>query len=119
MHEVVHDIDGQAGGFRPGRHRNADIAGAGTQDRNHPVEIGRQRIARRQFDPRHLAGIQSAEIMMAVGGKPADARAGRRQQAQFRPRQFAAADEQDGTGLQIEKHRKESHADTRVPNFWG
>ena len=48
--------------------------------------------------------------MIAVGRIPADPRAGRRQQAQFRARQIAGADEQHRAALQIEEHRQESHA---------
>ncbi len=56
------------------------------------------------------AASKPLEIMIAIGREPANARAGRRQQAQFRPRQLAGPDEQHGTGLQIEKHRQKSHA---------
>src|SRR5258708_29249701 len=47
---------------------------------------------------------------MAVGREPADMRTRRRQQAQFRPRQVACANEQHRTGSQVEKYRQESHA---------
>src|ERR1700674_4682472 len=53
--------------------------------------------------------------MMAIGREPANARARRCQQAQFRPRQVACSDEQHGTGLQIEKYRQESHATLASP----
>src|SRR5258705_1189793 len=53
--------------------------------------------------------------MMAVGGEPADLRTRRRQQAQFRPRQVACANEQHRTGSQVEKHRQESHARLASP----
>ena len=75
-----------------------------------PREIGRQRIALRKLDPRHIRGVEPAYIVMAVGGIPANARARRQQQAQFRPRQVAARHQQHWTGLQIEKYRQESHA---------
>ena len=35
MREVVHHIDGQADRLRARRHRNADVAGAGAEDRDH------------------------------------------------------------------------------------
>src|ERR1700730_6588316 len=47
--------------------------------------------------------------MIAVGCVPANARARRCQQAQFRPRQVTCSDQQHRTGSQIEKHRQESH----------
>jgi hypothetical protein len=115
MLQIVHHIDRQADRPGPRRHRHADIAGAGTQDRNDATKIGRQGIALRKLDPRHVGGIQSADIMIAIGRKPANPRARGRQQAQFRPHQVAGADKQHGTGLQIEKHRQESHAALAFP----
>src|SRR5437899_1424045 len=53
--------------------------------------------------------------MMAVGCVPANPRARRCQQAQFRPRQVACSDQQHGTGSQIEKYRQESHATLASP----
>ena len=119
MREVVHHIDGQADRLGPRRHRNADVAGARAQDRNDAGEIGRQRIAFGKLDPRRVRGIQAAHIMMAVGREPADARARRRQQAQFRPRQIAGADKQHRTGLQIEEIPAGIACDTRFPNLRG
>ena len=60
MREVVHHIDGQADRLRARRHRNADVAGAGAEDRDDAGEIGRQRIARGQFDPRRIGGSEAA-----------------------------------------------------------
>src|ERR1700694_1561933 len=53
--------------------------------------------------------------MMAVGRIPATPRARRCQEPQLRPRQIAGADQQHGTGLQIEKYRQESHATLASP----
>ena len=64
---------------------------------------------------RRIGGPETAQIMMAVGRVPANARPRGGQQAQFRPRQIARADEQDGTGLQIEKYRQELHATLAAP----
>src|ERR1700704_5286388 len=55
--------------------------------------------------------------MIAVGREPADARARPCEQAQLRPRQIAGADKQHGTGLQVEKHRQESHATLASPTY--
>src|SRR5258708_37791817 len=57
--------------------------------------------------------------MIAIGRVPANARARRCQQAQFRPRQFAGANQKRGTGLQIEKYRQESHAALASPTSGG
>jgi len=53
--------------------------------------------------------------MMAVGRMPANARARGYQQAQFRPRQIARADQQHRPGLQIQKYRQKSHATLASP----
>src|SRR4030088_1898827 len=53
--------------------------------------------------------------MTAIGREPADAGPRRHQQPQFRPRQVASADQQHGTGLQIEKYRQKSHATLASP----
>jgi hypothetical protein len=49
------------------------------------------------------------QIVIAVGREPADPRARRKQQPQFRTHKFASAHDQDGTGLQIEEYRQKSH----------
>ena len=110
-------MTGRPTALRARRHRDADVAGAGAEDRDHAGKIGGQRIAFAKLDPRRVRGVKSAHIMIAVGRKPADARAGRSQQAQFRARQFAGADEQHRAGLQIEKYRQESHATLASPTF--
>src|ERR1700737_1724275 len=109
MRQVVHHIHGQADRLRPRRHRGPDVARARAQDRNHPAEIGSQRVASHKLNPRRIGGVQGAHIMIAVGCVPANARACRCQQAQFRPRQITRSDKHYGTGSQIEKHRQESH----------
>ena len=115
MREIVHHIDGQTDRLGPRRHRNSDVAGARAQDGNDAGEIGRQRIAIRKLDPRHIGSGKPAQIMLAVGREVADARASRRQQAQFRPRQIAGADQQHRSGLQVEKDWQESHATLAAP----
>ena len=107
--EVVHHIDGQTDRLRPRRHRNADVAGAGAEDRDDAGQIGGERIAVRGFDPRDVVGGKPAEIMIAVGREPADLRTGRRQQPQFGAREVARSDEQHHAALQIEKHRQIAH----------
>src|SRR5258708_32818078 len=57
--------------------------------------------------------------MIAMGRVPAKAGARRCQQAQFRPRQFAGANQKHGTGLQIEKYRQELHAALTSPTYGG
>lgn len=73
MDEIVHHIDRQADRLRARRHRNTDIARAGTENGDDVLEIGRERIAFCYFD---TACINAAEIMIAVGRVPAHARAG-------------------------------------------
>ena len=116
MREVVHHIDGQADRLRPRRHRNADVAGTRTEDRNDAAEIGGERIAivRVRSAPTSSAPMP-ADIMIAVGRKPADPRTGRRQQPQFGAREIARANEQHLAALQIEKHGQESHATLASP----
>ena len=80
-----------------------------------PREIGGKRIALCKLDTRGIGGPEAAQIMMAVGRVPANARPRGSQQAQFCPRQIARADEQDGTGLQIKEYRQESHATLAAP----
>src|ERR1700692_1163557 len=53
--------------------------------------------------------------MIAIGCVPANARARRCQQAQFRSRQVASSDKQHRPRSQIEKHRQESHATLASP----
>ncbi len=115
MRQIVHHIDGQADGFGARRHRNAGLAGARAEDRNHAREIGGQGIAFAKLDPCGARGIQGAEVMLAAGRKPADPRARGRQQPQLRSHQLAGADEQHRTGLQIEKHWQESHPTLAAP----
>ena len=57
MHEVVHHIDGKTDGLRARRQRNADIAGAGAEDRDHALQISRERITLRDLD---AIGIDAA-----------------------------------------------------------
>ena len=83
MRQVVHHIDRQADRLCPHRHRNSDVAGARAKNRNHTAEIGRQRIAFGNLDPRRVGRLQSADIMIAIGREPANARAGRSQQRNF------------------------------------
>ena len=115
MGEVVHDIYGQADRLGPRRHQGSDVARARAEDCNDAREIGGKRIACRKLDPGRIGGRKIAQIMMAIGRVPANPRARGGQQAQFRPRQIARADEQYGTGLQIEKYRQESHATLAPP----
>ena len=119
MREVVHHVHGQADRSRPYRHRNADVAGTRTQDRNHPAEIGQQRIASGELNSRRVGCLQAAEIMIAVGRVPAHPRTGGRQQAQLRPHQLAGSDHEHDASLQIEKHRQKSHALISLPQHWG
>ena len=69
----------------------------------------------RQLDPRGIRSVEPAQIMIAVGRKPADPRAGRCQQAQFRAHELAGADEQHHAALQIEEHGQKSHATLASP----
>src|SRR5450759_620700 len=117
MHKVVHHVDGHTDRFRPRQHRGAHIAGARAEDRNHPCKIRSQGIATGKLDPRRVRSLQATHMMMAIGGVPANARARRRQQAQFRPREVAGSDQKHGTGLQIEKYRQESHAAPASPTY--
>jgi hypothetical protein len=55
--------------------------------------------------------------MTAIGREPANARAGRGQQAQLRPRQIAGPNEEHRSGLQIEKHRQKSHTMLASPTY--
>ena len=119
MRKIVHHIDGQADRFRPRRHRDADVAGARTQDRNHAAQIGDQRIAFGQLDPRGIGGVQPAHIMTAVGGEPADARARRQQQAQFRPRQIRRTRRAGSDRSEDREIPAEIACDTRSPDFRG
>ena len=64
---------------------------------------------RGKLDPRRVRGSMPVEIMPAVGRKPANARAGGRQQPQFRTHKIAGTNEQHRSALQIEEHRQKSH----------
>ena len=119
MREVVHHIDGKADRLGARRHRNADIAGAGAEDRDDAGKIGRQRIALRMLDLRRIVGIEPAQIMIAVGRVPADARTGRREQAQFRARKIARANQQHRTGFADRGRRAGIACDTRFPHIRG
>ena len=55
--------------------------------------------------------------VIAIGRVPANTRARRRQQAHFRSGQLASSDKQHGAGLQVEKHRQESHATLASPTY--
>ena len=116
MREVVHHIDGQADRLGPRRHRRSDVAGARAQDRNHAVEIGRQRIALGELDPRRCrrprARCTSWWPSVAYQRTRAPAAASRRN---FARAEIAGADQQHRTGLQIEKYRQESHATLASP----
>src|SRR5258708_10130193 len=109
MLEIVHHIDGQADRFCACRHCNSDVASACARDRNDAGEIGGERIAFREPDPRGIC-FEPAHIRMAIGCVPADARGRGCQQAEFCARRIAGADQKHRTGLQIEKYRQESHA---------
>jgi hypothetical protein len=98
MCQVIHHVYGKADRLRPRRHRRPDIAGARAEDCNDAAEIGGQRIISGKFDPRRIGGPKAAHIVIAVGGVPANMRARRGQQAQFRPRQVAGTHQQYRTG---------------------
>ena len=117
MREIVHHIDGQPDRLRARRHRNADVAGAGAEDRNDTRQIGSERIARGRLDPRGVRGVETSQIMIAVGRKPADPRARRNQQPQFRAHEFARSNEQHLAALQIQEHRQVAHPILAFPNF--
>ena len=119
MREIVHHIDGQTDRLRARRHRNADVAGAGAENRNDTREIGGERIARGRLDPRGIRGVEPSQIMIAVGRKPADPRArpkpaGAISRARVRPLRRAAprrfADRETRAG---------SACDTRFPQLAG
>ena len=113
--EVVHHVHGQPDRSRPHRHRNADVAGTRTQDRDHPAEIGPQRIVSSQLDSGRVRCLQATEIMIAVGRVPAHPRTRGRQQTQLRPHLLAGSHHEHGASLQIEKHRQKSHALRSTP----
>ncbi len=118
MRDVVHHIDGQPERFRTQRHRNADIACARAEHRDHAREIGGQRIALGEIDARELRRFQTVRVMRARGRIPADARAGCQQNAQLRQRKLAGAGQNDRTGLQIEEDRQIAHSKLTFP-LWG
>ena len=70
------------------------------------------------LDPRGLIGIDIVHVMI-VGGVETDMRTGCEQQPQFCAHEFAAADQQHGTGAQIEEYRQEAHAILRCPAMRG
>ena len=113
--EVIHHIHGQADGLCPRRHRRPGIACAGAKNGDHPAETGRHGIAFGKLDPRRLVSAKTCQVMVAVGRVPANLRARGGQQAQFRARQIAGADEQHHAALQIEEHGQESHATLASP----
>src|SRR5207302_7791916 len=82
-----------------------------------PGQVHRQRNAFGRHDARRISRFKPADVMMAVRRIPANARARRDQQAQLRQREIASANEQHGTGLQIEKYRQESHPTLAPPTF--
>src|SRR5258708_1216851 len=114
MLEIVHHIDGEAGRVCACRHYNSDVASACAHDRNDAGEIGGERIAFRELDPRRIC-FQPAHIMIAIGRVPADARARGCQQAQFCARRIAGANQKHRTGLQIEKYRQAAHVTLASP----
>jgi hypothetical protein len=75
MREIVHHIDGQAHRLRACRHGNADVTGAGAEDRDHVRQIGGERITRSRLDPRGIRRREAGQIMIAVGREPAHPRA--------------------------------------------
>ena len=62
-------------------------------------------------------GVETSQIMIAVGRKPADPRARRNQQAQFRAHEFARSNEQHLAALQIQEHRQVAHPILAFPNL--
>src|SRR5437764_14585537 len=117
MRKIVHHIDGQPYRPRPGRHHRSSIACARANDRNDAGEVGIERIAIGKFDSLQGRGLNTAHIVIAIGRVPANSRAGRYQQTQFRPRQIASANQQHRTCLQIEEYRQESHAMLGSPEY--
>jgi hypothetical protein len=118
MREIVHHVDGQSDRLRARRHRNADIAGTGAEDRDDAGEISRQRIAIDGLDPREVVRSQSCQFVIAVGRIPADLSAGRRQQPQFCARELTRSDEQHLAALQIQEDRQIAHPTLAFPK-WG
>src|SRR5690242_5146670 len=64
-----------------------------------------------------IRSLNPGHILITIGRVPANTSASRYEQTQSRPRQIAGADQQHGTGLQIEKYRQESHAPLAHPTF--
>ncbi len=118
MDEVVHHIDGQSDRLGACRHRHADVAGTGAEDRDHTGQIGGERIAGIRLDPRHVLGGKAGEVMIAVGREPADLRTGSGEQPQFGAREVARSNEQHLAALQIQKHRQIAHQILASPT-WG
>ena len=119
MREVVHHIDGQPDRLRARRHRNADIAGAGAEDRDHAGEIGRQRIALRQARSarrRRHRGLPDHDRRRSHTSGPArrPPPAGAISRARVRPLQRAAPCRFADPGTQAD-----SASDTRFPQLGG
>ena len=117
MREIVHHIDGQSHRLCARRHGNADVTGAGAEDRDHIRQIGGERIARGRLDPCDVCWLEAGQIMIAVGRKPADPRAGRNQQAQFCAHELARSNEQHLAALQIQEHWQVAHQTLAFPNL--
>ncbi len=64
-------------------------------------------------------GLEAGQIMIAVGGIPADLRARGNEQPQFCAHELARSNEQHLAALQIQKHRQVAHPDTRFPQLRG
>jgi hypothetical protein len=115
MGEIVHDIDGHAERFRAGRHRNAGLAGAGAEHGNDAIKTGRERITAGALDFGSLRRFQRAHIMRARQRIPTHHSAGGRKHPELRLRELSGTDQKDRSGLQVEKHRQESHVTLASP----
>ena len=116
MREVVHHIDGQTDRLGPRRHRSADVAGAGAQDRDHAGQIGGQRIALRaaRSAPRRRRRGRSHHDAPSVAYQRmrAPAAASRRN---FARASSPAPTSSTGPALQVEKDWQKSHATLAAP----
>ena len=113
--QVVHYVDRQTDSARTRGHRLANGASTGAQHRDDIGKIGLQRIAVRAFEARQRTGIETQDIVIAIGCEPAHPRASRHQQPQFCARQFTSTDQNDRSGLQIEKHGQKAHRNSASP----
>jgi len=76
-----------------------------------------RRIARGQFDPCGVVGIEASQIMIAIGGMPADPCTRGDQQAQFCAHEVTRSDEQHLAALHIQEHRQIAHQTLAFPNL--